>query len=312
MFTHRANPDVVLECPSCPLSIERADGRTPDKGAIRTNRTETGRETDTKRTPLSVRVRAMSDRWRYTPDELAAALAMAEKDPAVWLRIVEADEQDREQTETPDRGTLIPSLSGVPDMLTVTATASSSFEMPPAGPVAARCSRLIDLGSQKGEFQGKATLKRKLLLTWELAEARADGTPHQISRRFTLSLDEKASLRQFLQAWRGRPFTDEELAGFDLRKLMNAPAMLNIGHTQRDGKSYANILSVSPLPKGMTAPDLSAAPFAFDIDAPDAPDLIETLSDNLQATIAASPEWQARVKGGGADDAAPFDDDIAF
>lgn len=201
-------------------------------------------------------------------------------------------------------------------MLTVSAESSGSFELPPAGPVAARCCRLIDLGSQKGEFQGKATLKRKLLVSWELAELRADGTPFQISRRFTLSLDEKASLRQFLQAWRGRPFSDEELAGFDLRKLLNAPAMLNIGHTNRNGKDYANILSVSPLPKGMTAPDLAAAPVTFDIDAANAPDVIETLSENLQATIAASPEWAARVKAArerepGEDDE-PFGDDVAF
>ncbi len=200
-------------------------------------------------------------------------------------------------------------------MLTVSAESSGSFELPPAGPVAARCCRLIDLGSQKGEFQGKATLKRKLLVSWELAELRADGTPFQISRRFTLSLDEKASLRQFLQAWRGRPFSDEELSGFDLRRLLSAPAMLNIGHTNRNGKDYANILSVSPLPKGMTAPDLAAPPVTFDIDAANAPDLIETLSENLQATIAASPEWAARLKAGrerepGSDDE-PLDD-IAF
>lgn len=200
-------------------------------------------------------------------------------------------------------------------MLTVSAESSGSFELPPAGPVAARCCRLVDLGSQKGEFQGKATLKRKLLVSWELAELRADGTPFQISRRFTLSLDEKASLRQFLQAWRGRPFSDEELSGFDLRKLLSAPAMLNIGHTNRNGKDYANILSVSPLPKGMSAPDLAAAPVTFDIDAANAPDLLETLSENLQATIAASPEWAARVKASrerepGSDDE-PLDD-IAF
>jgi hypothetical protein len=43
----------------------------------------------------------MSDRWRYTPDELAAALTMAEQDPAAWLRIVEADEQDRTEVIEP-------------------------------------------------------------------------------------------------------------------------------------------------------------------------------------------------------------------
>lgn len=139
-------------------------------------------------------------------------------------------------------------------MLTVSAEQSGTFELPPAGAVAARCCRLLDLGSQKGEYKGKATLKRKLLLSWELGELRADGSPFQISRRFTFSLDEKASLRAFLQAWRGRPFTPEELNLFDLRKLLNAPAMVNIGHVNRDGKDYANILSISPLPKGMTAP----------------------------------------------------------
>ena len=76
--------------------------------------------------------------------------------------------------------------------------------------------------------------------------------------------------------------------------------MLNVMHTNRNGKDYANIASISPLPKGMTAPELSAPGVIFDIDAPDALAVIETLSDNLQATIAASPEWQERIAKGGA------------
>lgn len=194
--------------------------------------------------------------------------------------------------------------------LTVSAESSPSFELPPAGAVAARCNRVIDLGSQESTFEGKTTLKRKILLSWELAELRADGSPFQISRRFGLSLHENATLRAFLQAWRGRPFTDEELQGFDLRKLINAPCLLNIGHTSRNGKDYANILSISPLPKGMAAPELVAPAVLFDIDDPDAPDWLATLSEGLQATITASPEWQARIKA--ANTPAANEDDVAF
>ena len=201
-------------------------------------------------------------------------------------------------------------------MLTVSADTTSSFELPPPGPTAARCCALIDLGSQESTFDGKTKMQRKLLLTWELAELRTDGSPFKVSRRFGLSLHENSGLRAFLQAWRGRAFTDEELAGFDLRKLAGAPCLLNLAHVNRNGKDYSNILSISPLPKAMSAPDLSTAPVTFDIDAPNAPDVLETLSDNLQATITASPEWLARLKAApqerepGSDDG--FNDDVPF
>ncbi len=77
-------------------------------------------------------------------------------------------------------------------MLTVTENTTATFELPPAGPTAARCSRLIDLGSQQSEFNGEKKMQRKILLTWELAETRADDTPFQVSRRFGLSLHEKS------------------------------------------------------------------------------------------------------------------------
>ncbi len=201
-------------------------------------------------------------------------------------------------------------------MLTVSESKTGNFEMPPAGPIAARCSRLIDLGTQESSFEGETKHQRKVLVTWELAELRSDGTPFVISRRFGLSLHEKAALRGFLQAWRGRPFTAEELAGFDLSKLLSAPCLLNIMHTQRNAKDYANIASISPLPKGMTAPELSAPGVLFDIDAPDAPASFLSLSDNLQTTIASSPEWQARIASGNVIEppaaVALVDDDIPF
>lgn len=250
------------------------------------------------------------------PAIIATVLDNCDRDPEALDYFMARATQDREQTDTKDRENHHSTLEN-PIMLTVSENQTTAFEMPPAGPIAARCCRLIDLGSQKSEFQGKEKMQRKLLLSWELAELRNDGTPFQISRRFSLSLHAESSLRQFLQAWRGRPFTPEELAAFDLRKLLNAPAMLNIGHTERAGKQYANILSISSLPKGMSAPDLSAPPVVFDIDAEDvdaAHALLDTLSESLQATIAASPEWQARLDKANfeTDAATGNDDDLAF
>ena len=42
------------------------------------------------------------------------------------------------------------------------------FEQAPAGTHVARCIKLIDLGTQFGEYQGKPTSARKVVVSWEL------------------------------------------------------------------------------------------------------------------------------------------------
>jgi len=42
---------------------------------------------------LEARIRDMGERWHYSGDDLAVALAGARADPAGWLRVVEDDEQ---------------------------------------------------------------------------------------------------------------------------------------------------------------------------------------------------------------------------
>ncbi|GAB1425952.1 hypothetical protein MASR2M16_31860 [Thauera terpenica] len=176
--------------------------------------------------------------------------------------------------------------------LTITATDSTEFELPPAGATAARCCAVIDLGSQESTYQGETKTQPKVLLTFELAELRTDGTPHRVSRRMTASLHKKAQLRAFLEQWRGRAFTDDEQRAFNVGKLLNAPCLLNLVHIERAGKQYANILSVSPVPKGMSAPELSEKPVIFDLAAPDW-QAYAGLSSRMQETISASPEYQA-------------------
>ncbi|MBN8744800.1 MAG: hypothetical protein J0I24_10905 [Thiomonas arsenitoxydans] len=166
---------------------------------------------------------------------------------------------------------------------------------PPAGPQAARCTRLIDLGAQLSDYQGEAKSARKVLLTWRLSELRSDGEPFQVSRRFTASLHEKSALRAFLKAWRGRDFTPDELAAFDLKKLLGAPALLNLTPTQRNGRDYVDIVSVSPIPRGMPLPQPLGdnEGLLFDLSDSSTHHHLQDLSERLQEQIKDSPEWRA-------------------
>lgn len=135
-------------------------------------------------------------------------------------------------------------------------------EQPPIGMHQAVCAMVCDIGTHKGEFQGRATLRRQVVVIWEIDEKKTlgqfAGERFQVSKFYTLSLDEKANLRKDLQSWRGRPFTDEELKGFDLEKLTGANCFLNIIHVE--GK--AKISAITPLAKGMgkVSPTLNKEP----------------------------------------------------
>lgn len=151
------------------------------------------------------------------------------------------------------------------------------------------------MGAQLSDYQGEAKSARKVLLTWRLSELRSDGEPFQVSRRFTASLHEKSALRAFLKAWRGRDFTPDELAAFDLKKLLGAPALLNLTPTQRNGRDYVDIVSVSPIPRGMPLPQPLGdnEGLLFDLSDSSTHHHLQDLSERLQEQIKDSPEWRA-------------------
>lgn len=126
-----------------------------------------------------------------------------------------------------------------------------TFTPAPAGTWAAVCVDVVDLGTVVG-YQGK--LQQKIKIVWQIEENRADGKPHQVSKRYTPSLHEKAALRKDLEAWRGRAFTDEELDGWDLENIINVGCLLCIVQQVKNGETYANIQSLMRLPKSMVAP----------------------------------------------------------
>jgi len=175
----------------------------------------------------------------------------------------------------------------------------------PEGAYTALCYSVIDLGTQENKTFGGT--KREVLIQWELPECRGEferdgktrNLPRAISQRFRLSLNEKSNLRKILQNWRGKAFTNEELEGFDIERVLGTPCQMQIVHNEgKDGKTYANIGTVMALPKNTAAPKTENPLTFFSFEGvtkglpvlPDFPEWIEKI-------IKDSEEWFRLERG---------------
>ena len=124
------------------------------------------------------------------------------------------------------------------------------FKSLDAGTYIARCVSVWAIGTQYNKWHDK--WQPQVIIRWEVPEETTeDGTPLTISCFYTISLHEKSNLYKSLVAWRGRKFTDDELARFDLESVLDAPCLLTVVHND-DGKQKVG--GVSKLGKGMTCP----------------------------------------------------------
>lgn len=126
-------------------------------------------------------------------------------------------------------------------------------------------SAIIDLGVQENSMFGKK--QRKVMIVWnivgETVKINDEEKPRVISKEYTMSLSEKSTLRRDLQAWRGKPFTNEELQGFDLKNILNVPCQLQINQEEKNGKTYTIIAAIMAIPKGMKVEKLENT-YVFD------------------------------------------------
>jgi len=204
---------------------------------------------------------------------------------------------------------------------------SSTFTPVPQGMHLARCYRVVDLGTQKSEYLGTIKHLPKVMLQFEVFGEDESGNPiltnkgepMTISKNFTLSLAEKATLRKDLQTWRGRDFTADELRGFELKNVLGVWAMISVVKAEgNNGKEYTNIQAILSVPqqiKKAGLPDGHNALGIFSIDEPDMT-MFDTFSDGLRSKIEGSPEWQQRNGKSAPTQASTsindLDDDIPF
>lgn len=154
-------------------------------------------------------------------------------------------------------------------------TETKTYERVDAGVYPGRCIRIIDLGSYvhpifKDEKTGEPQTVHEMEIVWELSELMEDGRPFVVSWKKSRpnSLTNKSNLYKLLVAWRGRDFTTDELKCFDLNNILDQCCLVNVAKnaTKKDPtKFYNEVISVMPLPKGMTCPERVNELLTFDI-----------------------------------------------
>lgn len=139
----------------------------------------------------------------------------------------------------------------MPDVINAKGTPSISH---PSGQFVAQCVDTIDLGESVESFAGQPDkLVPKCALVFRTGERTPNGEYFDISREFTVSMGDKANLRKFLEQWRGKAYTNEQIEeGVPLHKLAGNHALLTVApHTSKAGKVSAIITACVGIPKQM-------------------------------------------------------------
>jgi hypothetical protein len=195
------------------------------------------------------------------------------------------------------------------------------FKPVPVGAHIGICVLVADMGVQPS---AKYKPQRKVYIRWELPNESVEWTdrdgkkhtgPMSIGKQYTLSLNEKASLRADLENWRGRTFSEQELQGFDLETILGKPCMLGVTHNTEAGKTYANIGSIMVIPKGTAIPKPSSEPFAYSIEDHDQSKferLPNWLQEKIKQRVPDGGKTVNETPAGAAVGGDDFDDEIPF
>jgi hypothetical protein len=176
----------------------------------------------------------------------------------------------------------------------------------PPGIHLARCYGIIDLGTQKTTHLGGTKHLNEVMLQFELHDVgeaggqllTANGKPMSISKNFTLSLAEKATLRKDIQTWRGREFTPNELREFQLKSVLGEWALISvISAMDQNGQDCASIAAIMPVPPQVRQAARPAGQNELQFFVCEDPDieLFDSFSESLKEKIRKSPEWQMYI-----------------
>lgn len=144
-----------------------------------------------------------------------------------------------------------------PDEVT-TGEVGTTFTAHSEGQFAMLCVDVVNLGTSVEQFQNHPPKEvDKVALVFASGERQEDGSLTVVSVEMSNYMSDRANLRKFLEAWRGKSYTAEQATqGVPLHKLHGQPGLFSIEHVlTKRGRTFAKVRSVSPLPKAMPAPN---------------------------------------------------------
>lgn len=148
--------------------------------------------------------------------------------------------------------------------MTASKGGGGGFERAPAGNHLAVLIGIIDMGKQFVEgFQGApGKWQKRAYFVWELLGEQQAGTDrnHVVAIDLTLSLNEKAKLRKWVEARTGKVIP--EGSDFDVVSELGKPCLLNV--VEKNG--YPKVDGVTAVPKGMPVGEPQRQPVAVSLD----------------------------------------------
>jgi hypothetical protein len=168
-----------------------------------------------------------------------------------------------------------------------------------SGVYVARCVQLIQIGTITENINGEDKTQHKVRFGFEFPSEKKvfreenGEQPYFLSKEYSLSMHEKATLRKDLEGWRSKKFTEEEAKKFDVTNLIGVPCTINVVHKvgKSNGKTYAEIGSISPLMKGTLCPEQINPTQVLSYDNFDVA-LFESLPEFLRKKIESSKEYK--------------------
>lgn len=181
--------------------------------------------------------------------------------------------------------------------LTAPMGTNSNKTIAPEGMHVARIYQIIDLGTteQGGDYPGK---KRKVQILFELPNEtsvfdQAKGAqPFYAKSLYTLSMNSKAILRKDVESLLGKTMDDKEAYSFNIFNLIGKECMVQIVHAKKGDNTYANIKTITPMPKGINCPPPFNEAMVFSTQQPDM-NVFNKLHDFIQDKIKLSDEFMA-------------------
>lgn len=186
-------------------------------------------------------------------------------------------------------------------MAIIAKNTSQPRELIPTGMYAARCVKIVEIGTCQEFIMGETKMLQKVNFSWELPtltkvfEEAKGAQPLMLSKEFTISMGTKSNLRKALESWRGAPFTEEQAKAFDITKLLGQPCLLNVTHkpSAKDPSNvFEEISAITPPMQGMTILPQVNPSTELSYDKWDEK-LFEALPEFIKKKMMLTPEYQA-------------------
>lgn len=168
-----------------------------------------------------------------------------------------------------------------------------------AGTHVGRVCGIINIGTITDNFKGEDVTRNRVFISFEIpSQLKDDGKPFTVGQEFTLSMHKQGNLLPFIESMLGVKLDKEESKSFDVYSLIGKTAMVNVIHSEpnADGNVFANIKSISPLPKGMACDPAIVEPYLFDYEENFNADFVWAMNEkmSLYKKITRSEEWLAK------------------